>query len=387
MNVPSIEVGGIGGGWMLTLYSYIIGKLKRCIMRFLVWLVLVGGVLGCGPDQEGRTRSNTKTIGYHPEEADSLHGQVLSNADTIANPSSLVKVGEYLLVADISSDPPAHILTSKDGSYVRSLGTQGRGPGEFRGIWSFDVVSDSPGGVWAYDLNALRLTYIPVPQYVEGDYTLGDRLVTLETGYSPTSPHWLGDSLLVSPGFLTEEGRLAYLDPQTGTTRRIDGVSPPNPNGDPIAVLQHAYQAFMDIEPTDSLLVLGTRYADQLEIYRTDGTQQTVIRGPDHFDPVYEVGSAQGEPVRVSTDETRTGYLDVKATRSAIYALYAGRHRAGSASLVHVLDWQGTLQTVYKLDEPVRAIAVDEESDRLYASRAVSGPAILTYPVPIPPEE
>jgi hypothetical protein len=356
-------------------------------MRTLLYFIVFGVLVGCDVGQVDKSRSKTGAIDYDLEGVDSLKGQVLSDADTIANPSSIVKVGDYLLVAEISSDPPAHVLKSKDGSYVTSLGTQGTGPGEFRGIWSFGVVSDSQGVVWAYDLNGLRLTYIPVPNFVKGDHTLGDSLVTLEIGYTPTSPHWLGDSLLVSPGFLTEEGRLAYLDPQTGATRRITGVSPPNPNGDPIAVLQHAYQAFMDIQPSDSLLVLATRYADQLEIYQIDGKLQTVVRGPDHFDPVYEIQSRQGEPVRVSTDETKTGYLDVEATGSSIYALYSGRRRAGSASLVHVLDWHGTLQAVYKLDDPVRAITIDEQSDRIYASRAVSEPAILMYSLTIPPVE
>jgi hypothetical protein len=141
-----------------------------------------------------------------------------------------------------------------------------------------------------------------------------------------------------------------------------------------MAVLQHAYQSRMVPRPDRKLLALATFYADQIEIYKADGTRKHLVTGPDAFTPAFEVGTYRGEPVRQSTDETRIGYLDLATTQEHIYALYSGlptRKSRGYGTSVRVFDWEGTYVRTYDLDAAVRGIAVSEDGATLFATQHV----------------
>jgi len=355
-------------------------------LRWLAGAVVATCLLACTAqsDTSSATDSSGPMIQISEDSVISLRGETLTDADTLARPSKIVTAGPYLVVKDSHGNPPVHIIRASDGAYVSSLGTPGQGPGEFTGsgAWSFDVVSHDPPRLWIYDLSALRLTYVDLEGYVNGSFALGERILNLNIGFTPTSPVWLGDSLLVSPGFLTEPRRLAQFSPE-GDYLGAVGVSPPPRDGVPIAVLQHAYQSRMKPRPGDrSLLALGTFYADRIEIYHADGTRKRLVQGPANFDPIFNVAPYQGQPARQSTDETRNGYTDLATTKDHIYALYSGRRRDKGGpygTSVRVFDWDGTLQRVYNLNAAALGIAVDPDGTTLYATQRYPDLEITRY--------
>jgi hypothetical protein len=217
------------------------------------------------------------------------------------------------------------------------------------------------------------------------------RMISFQVGFSPTTPRLLGDSIVVTPGFLTEPGRLAYLNPRDGALDRVVGPSYPNPDDVPQGVLQHAYQSYMVNHPTQPLLALAFRYTDRLEILKPDGSVQHVARGPEKTPPVFEVRTMQGEPLRASTPETLSAYTAITATDERLYLLYVGTKRSESrqdrAREVHVFDWEGNLTKVYDLEHSASGLCVSQEGDVLYTSRQYPTPAIVRYDLANAPED
>ncbi len=349
---------------------------RRQLAVIVVGIIIIGGTR-CSSDSPSRTGSQpsppTAQMIDDPPSPLPIQPEPLLLSDTLADPSSLVRAGAHLIVEDKSDATPIHVIRIEDGAYISTLGTEGQGPGEFTGLWSFDVVSHDPPRFWAYDLQQLRLTYVDLEGALSGSFKLGDRVLNLNIGFTPTVPTWLNDSLLVSPGVLTDDGRLAYFD-RSGNHVETMGTAPPPREDVPMAVLQHAYQSWMKPHPDRTLFALATFYADQIEIYRADGTRKHLLIGPDSFEPAFDVAQFQGEAVRATTDETRNGYIDLATTRDRIYALYSGRlqRKAGNyGTTVRVFDWDGTLHRVYDLNAAVRGIAVSNDGQTLFATQHV----------------
>lgn len=114
------------------------------------------------------------------------------------------------------------------------------------------------------------------------------------------------------------------------------------------------------MKPDQSKLAIGTRYADQIEIYEPDGTLIKQISGSLNSVPVYEVHSVGDKPVMsINRDKTHFGYIHIAVTNDFIYALYSGRlpleypGRANFGECVHIYDWNGELVRIYKLGNDI----------------------------------
>jgi hypothetical protein len=169
---------------------------------------------------------------------------------------------------------------------------------------------------------------------------------------------------------------------------RTVGISPPGDEATPMVVRQHAYQGTARPNPDRTLVALGNRHADRLEVYRPDGTLVAQATGPLGFTPVYKTAVRAGSPAMTTGEDLRFGYVDLATTRDRIYALYSGRARkehpgrANYGNYLHVYDWGGRLQEVLKLDQEVFQIEVDAKGEQLYAVRVDPTPAILAYRLP-----
>jgi hypothetical protein len=319
-----------------------------------------------------------------PAAAERLSARVLDDSDTLAMPGDLAVVGEHLVLINDRADSLIRVYHAETGALRLSFGRQGRGPGEFESGWSLDPAPGSRTAFWIYDLNLQRLTHVDLATDFGPSGTYRDRIVTLQGGGAPTSPFWLSDSLFLSPGYYNEPGRLAHFA-ATGRMLRVVGDPPPGDADVPLAVRQHAYQSTARPNPARTLVAVGTRHADRLDIYRPDGTRVASAPRPAEFEPVYQVARAGGRPTMATGDDLRFGYIDVATTDAYVYALYSGLRRAdapGRANfgrMVRVFDWNAKLVRTFELDGPVRSIAADPADRRLYAARIDPAPAVVTY--------
>ena len=292
------------------------------------------------------------------------------------------------MVADDYADSLLYVVRSDDGSFVRSLGRRGKGPGEVESVWAMQPVAGSDRLLWVYDLSLYRLVQVDLEAPPEQRPRA--RTVVLRSPAMLYNVMWAGDARLVGTGFFAEPGRFALLRP-TGELDRLAGELPEGGPPAPLPVRNHAFQSSMAYEPTRDLLVLATRHADIIEIYRPEGEMVNRSRGPaGGFDPVFTVAQRAGQPTFAQGDDLRFGYLDVAADREHIYALYSGRRQgeapaeAGYGREVHLYGWDGKLSRVLPLDTPVLAIAVGGSPGRLFGIRGEPTPAIVAFSLPKP---
>ncbi len=339
--------------------------------RGLIALVMLAAVGGC----ERGTDPN-------------LRGRVLHSSDRLGRPGAMAVAGERLVVLDDRAEFAVHLIRRADGALERSLGKRGDGPNEFRGAWRVVADRRDRDRVWVFDFDRSRLVGVPVDPARSG--TAGDwPAFQLGAGAPLTSPVWVSDTTVVSPGLFTAEGRLAVMNAR-GELVRMAGTTPPGLGTVPvpIQVRQHAAQSLATAHPTRGLVALALRHADRVEILRADGTRAAEGRGAEGFEPVYRVASHGGAPVFDGGEELRFGYVNVASTADRIYALYSGRTRkshAGRATggdAVHVFDWEGKRLRELKLDGDYGSIAVDPKGRKLYAAREDPEPAIVEFTLP-----
>ncbi|MBB4635845.1 BF3164 family lipoprotein [Longimicrobium terrae] len=349
-------------------------------MKKFLLLAAFACVTACG--------ERAPSLKYGPAELDhsslrpvKVNSRVFASGSFLGMPGRMLVSGDYLLVLDGATDSAVHVISTRDGHRVRSIGRRGKGPGEFEGARSFAVRSagDPP---WVFDISLGRLTQVdPATPF----HPASARTLLLAGEVLPVQPLWLNDTLLVSPNF-SDRGRLTFFNSE-GKFLRGAGTLPSAP-GTPPSVLQQAWVGGMTASRSRGLLAIATFYADQLEIFRNDGTLVRKVRGPFHFDPQYTVANAGGMLTMSSGDAMRIGYSSVVSTDEYIYAVFSGRTREGfgpSSSFgryIHVFDWDGELVKVLELDTAVLSLALSADHRTLYASRHEPEPAILTFQIP-----
>ncbi len=349
----------------------------RRLLATIAGLCLTTGCTGRDAAPEGDARAPSARA------HDTLRATVLFDGDALGRPQAIGVLDDWLLVSDVPRPHVLHVIRRSDGEYLKSWGREGGGPGEFRTLWSIQQ-ADS-GSAWLYDSGQTRLTLLDVPALLAGTDPVR-RLVKLRAEVVPMTALWASDTLLVSSG-LFAQGRLAMFD-TAGRLRWTAGPLPPARDGVPPAVAQHAYSGTLVRHPSRPLVAIGTRHADRLEIYQTDGTLVRVARGPRGFEPVYEVRVRAGVPAMASGGDMRFGYVDLAAAGEHLYGLYSGHsreERPGQAFYggeVHVFDWSGTLKRILPLDHLALALTVSPDERTLYTVRHNPTPAVLQHALP-----
>lgn len=329
------------------------------------WVLLRGWQQPEGVPRRDRCASDGGAVSVLP-------AGVLNTSPVLSLPATLRVVREYLVVLDLAADSVLHVFHRKTGVWVRSMGRRGRGPGEFDGAWSLDPARGQPPAAWVYDLPLRRLTLVPLLAD-SGAARSPHRMVRLTDGTVLTEPHWLTADTLVTPGLLTD-ARLALYD---SGGRRIGSLGRPPMRLMPRQPLQAA-QARLAHHPDRPVVALADRYVSRIELVDLATFASTAVAGP--------VAVNADRPI-VELD--RFAYLDVAATASHIVALFSGRYRrafgqrAVFGACLHVFRWDGTLETAFRLDTDVLAIAMADEGRIVYALRHDPVPAIVRFSLPI----
>ncbi len=343
------------------------------MMKPLLFVVLSVVLWGCRGAENGGKEARAPLSFSYDAAVPLPDGRVLNDAEALAEPADLRRVGPYLVVADAYGSPPVHVIDARDGGYVDSLGTQGEGPGEFRRVWSFDTAPGSPE-CWIYDIRLLRLTHVNLTAYLEDRSLRGARQVVPAGGGLPTSPFWVNDTLLVSPG-LIGGGRFARYDAR-GRLIDVVGEMPVAPEGIAPPLWMNAVRGEARPRPDRSRIALVMNHADRLQIYSPSGRLLAEAVGPE------------GYPPAPPGNDQRNAYIDLAATPSFIFGLYSGapsgEEDSNFGTLVHVFDWDANFLAAFRLDAPALGIEADEEAGVLYATRHAPSVAVVEYAVDLP---
>lgn len=330
--------------------------------------------VSAGPPREAPTPTATADVTATVHESESL-----------AVPTDLEIVGEYLVLVDRRADHPIHVLDAGSGELVRSFGREGDGPGEYRALRSVSAVPGSGSAFWAFDMRQSRLTYVDLADEAALERPWEADMVKLESTASVTGVEVDQDRNVVASG-LFAEGRLALFAPDGRMLEAVGALTMSPEVEAPASVLQHAYMGKMEAHPDRTRLAIGLRHASRIEIRGTDGSLIAMTESAvEPFEPRFDTADTERGPV-MRTDETlRFGYVDVAVTPSRIYGLYSGRTRAGNpgsanfGDQVHVFAWTGELLEVIKLDEDLIALAVEADGSTMYGVVHEPAPAVLSW--------
>lgn len=329
-----------------------------------VWFVsLVGGWTDIGSAVATEFRESLDDTGDR-----SLAGVVLAEGDQFGMPTQVTVTGEELLLIDRYSSEQVLAVDRRAGSLLRSFGTKGEGPGEFKAPVS--LVVDQPGTIAVLDAGVNRITWLnPIP--IDGGSEFG-LVATAEVAASSviTDLAAMSDGQFLAFGLL-ESGRLLRLD-REGVPVGSYGERP-SAKGLPPARRAELFQGTLRSAPDRTRHVLASRFASRIEVFDEETSAMVTVWGPDRFAP------------RAGKHETRFGYLDTAPMTEGFFALYSGRTReafpgrANYGSIIHFFDWEGVLTESYELDADVISIAFSEQDGILYAVRHDPVPAVVMY--------
>lgn len=315
--------------------------------------------------------------GLHPTP---LEGVVVVPSERFASPTRLALTKSYLVVADAAADSVLHLYSRTDGSFIRSLGRHGEGPGEFRGVWSISGIDGD--AAWFYDFRLRRLTYLDLRPAVDDFPRPGPTSLQLNVGVTLLDPVLRGDTI-VALGFFSG-GRMGVFN-RAGDLVREAGPMPGDTSKVPYAALQHAFQSFMAARPDRAMLAVATRHAGRIEVYDSAGNSLRLAATPFSFEPFFRVVQVDSQFAFTSDDDLRFGYVGLAVSQECIIGLFSGRTRwwapgvANFGRHLHVFGWDGGFRGAYALDADLISIAFDDRTGALYGVRHEPEPGIVAY--------
>lgn len=252
--------------------------------------------------------------------------------------------------------------------------------------WSLlDPISIEPGdgespAFWAYDQMSRALLHVAPAS--EGFF---EGVLHLE---SPIRQAAVFGGTVAANGPFAHEQLLYFApmgDPDASSLRVSSAVGQALFRGKPPEVSIHLNRNSLAADPERGRLVLAYLYVSRLHLYGADSRQVLAVAGPEEVELAYDLVADQREGILrlLANDRTQLAYLDVAASRHAIYALYSGRDRQtyGAAAKygdqIHVFSWEGRHLATAQTKEDLFRIAVGADGGPLYGIRYLPSEAVV----------
>lgn len=138
--------------------------------------------------------------------------------------------------------------------------------------------------------------------------------------------------------------------------------------------------------PTKRKLVNIEFISDALSILTLDNNELRLKELVWMKDEEIRQVTKNGRSYAEQTSDTKNCFISATTSKDYIYALYSGEKignsmesvaRSNLSNMIYVFDWEGMPIKKYKLDQKVRSIAIDKESNTLYGASHEDGEANL----------
>lgn len=310
----------------------------------------------------------------------SLVGKRYGLGSRLSYPIKVAQADSLLFILDAKSNSPVHIIDAKNRSYVKGFSSRGGGPGEIIGGFALGT---SKQKLWVYDVQLSRYLGVDVDRILEPEMKLFDESLKIEQTLSCIEPNWISSESFVSLNMEADNsGRLNFFDKDGNLTSSKGILNMENSSKDPYSILLQAHQGDLAVTPDQGNIVLANLYTDRIEVFDQEANTEFVIKGPEKFDPYYEVLDGPGNSHILGMQRTsRLGYLAITATDKFIYALYSGKNIGNVESRsVFVFDRKsGQPVSNIQLDAEVTSFVVSGDDSRLYGLALGQSPDIIEY--------
>jgi len=313
-----------------------------------------------------------------------VKAELFYSSDTLGLPMVLEQNNRQLIIGENESITAAHIIDIEAQTYLKSLGSQGRGPGEFRSVTSLDFAPGKPDKLWVYDATLQRFTSVNLAKFLNERPDPFEDIINIEVEGFPLSVYWLDNNTLITNGFFSIDKNLCLIYPKDDSAPRYVGEVKRagifTNNQYPPRAIQQAYQSDAKTKPDGTKIAVVYRFTDRIEIYNNKGELLERSRGPAEFEPNFDI-TASG--VLNFLSDTKYAYVDVATTEEYIYALYSGvldpdeNHSYGRA--IHVFDWEGKLDRIIELNTHVISIAVNDSSNLIFGIQHFPKVAVVSF--------
>lgn len=321
--------------------------------------LLLALTLACGPgeasvDRKGQ-RQSEELSGLPKRFASS---EIWSSDPEISRPWMLATHGDLVLLAD-ARPPGLHVFRAADGERIRTVFSQGEGPGSFATAPSFvraPLVGDT---LWVIDPILRRATAIPTAA-----------LRTSSAGVGITTQQ-LGTDRPMSLARLPNGD---YFGVTVSAQRALKLVRIAHDGGTPISVmsmplvvddsrflpsaLSHAYNSRVCASPDGRWVALVYNHAGRIDVVETGAGTVSQANVPYAFNPPVTIREGSGEALFSGNHpDGRRAYMDCHGGDDRLYALFQGKPWVAPADSappppaeLHEFDWTGRLLRVTVLD-------------------------------------
>lgn len=364
----------------------------------LAAMVLLAGACKEAPNASSAASQNTSEANFRPSRPsvfDSgpadlgageatpllLEGEPFATSPAFGEPFFMAVEGQRLWVSDMNGDPFVHLVQLSDGRVVRSVGQRGEGPGDYQSVMDLGARPGDSGGIWAWDAQVGRLTFLS-PRREDP----ANRMVTPSSPASrPLSFRWLTHDRLV--GILAGDSSASVvLYDSTGRVERTQNFEILGDSSIPYRKRRNPSSSFrICIKPGGGGFGILFGGGGRIDRYDAQGHALQGFSVPIPSNGDFELDSLGKWQALVP----RQYYRDCSSTPSRLYALFSGRLASKfplgpgwEGEYVHVFDWDGNLERVYRLSRGAQALAVIGDSiiyaaanqtDTIYRYR-ISGP-------------
>lgn len=299
----------------------------------------------------------------------------------LGSPKEMFVSNSFLIVIDSKPQKEYKFVNvfSIEGKFISSFVDKGNGPKEMIYPSSIDSDPFDKEKFWVFDASLYRFIRLSLKTKSVEEY------IPINRGI-PYNGIKLSNGNISSLGFGLTNGRYALYDSTGQLINEVGEIPPGKMKNIPVPVHLVAFQGKIRKCPDNLKIVISSRFTDMIEVYSLDGSLMKRFFGPIEKLPIYETVEIGDNPVMALDDKKSFfGYIDICVTNRNIYALYSGRTRpeysqkAPYGNTIHVFDFEGNIQKVYKTDEDLFAISVNANDSLLFGIQHYNRVSIIKY--------
>ncbi|REG85466.1 BF3164 family lipoprotein [Algoriphagus antarcticus] len=313
------------------------------------------------------------------------------NIPEIINPRGLMIKDGLAVVFERKNeyDDKFHVIDLESGSYLRSKGIHGLGPGETKTITQIESAEEK-NKVWAYDPEVRKFSKYDL---LDTNKLAEEEFRSPETAYFITYATWAKDHTLLA-SLVDGWTKYLYLTTSGDTLATfgnwgdmIKGKELPNGYKEEdldANLVSTIFQGTMKGNPSRKYFINAGKKADFIEIIDLNKRTSKLIYGPRHELPDFKISYSMGYQMADFGRNSTSRYMDVYPGSNSFFVLFNGKtyqqlSDPDNLNRIFEFDYEGNILNQFQLDYPILGFAVDEENRAIYGVTVDREPNLVRF--------
>ena len=315
----------------------------------------------------------SKEVSYTPpvfESESDVFFEMLNDSVLLQSVRYMAVYDSLLIVCDPSLANAISIFSKNDGTFLKSTGLVGKGPGELVNPKTFSL-NYKTGDLYVFDAGKMAIIRFNIDEILTENRLNGDDMRMPGIQSSMNNSYFLKDSL-----FIANDPRQGIVVSTMNEDSCRSSIALKVPNG----ILPDEWIHFNAIWTTSTVKPDGAHYAQGtilggiLDIYSIDDERVGLSSEKYFYEPIYD---RKGSVITFN-DNTIFGFCTMYGTDDYLYATAHGK--ANPTELprqIWQFDWAGNPIKSHNSNYNVYYFTVDEYSKQIYASVYKDGELVI----------